>query len=320
DILTKLAKVADLKVISRTSVMPFRGARNTRQIGEALRVSHVLEGSVRKNGDRMRLNAQLIDTRTDNHVWAEEYDRDLSDVFAIQTEIAQKIADQLQAKVSLDEKAAIAKQPTSDVSTYSLYVSAAALIDALPWTPTPKEDALRGADVLNQAIARDPGFFLAYCKLAGAHDYLYLSWDHTPERLALAESAVNSALRLGPNSGDAHLAMAAHLYWAYLDYDRARAELAIAARTLPNDPRVLQLSGFIDRRQGRWSEAVHEMERAVEMDPRNVHTLMNLATTYVLLRAYKEASDTWDRALAVNPNNVEARLFRAKIDLDWHGD
>ena len=320
DILTKLAKVADLKVISRTSVMPFRGARNTRQIGEALRVSHVLEGSVRKNGDRIRLNAQLIDTRTDNHVWAEEYDRDLSDVFAIQTEIAQKIADQLHAKVSLDEKAAIAKQPTSDVSTYSLYVSAAALIDALPWTQTPKEDALRGIDILNQAIARDPGFFLAYCKLAGAHDYLYLSWDHTPERLALAESAVNSALRLGPNSGDAHLAMAAHLYWGYLDYDRARTELAIAARVLPNDPRVLQLSGFIDRRQGRWSEAVHEMERAVELDPRNAHTLMNLATTYVLLRTYKEASDTWDRALAVNPHNIEARVFRAKIDLDWRGD
>jgi tetratricopeptide (TPR) repeat protein len=166
------------------------------------------------------------------------------------------------------------------------------LIDALPWTPTPKQDALRGVDFLNQAIARDPGFFLAYCKLARAHDYLYLNGDHSPERLALAESAVNSALRLGPNSGDAHLAMATHLYWGYLDYDRSRAELAIAERALPNDPRVFQLSGFIDRRQGRWSEAVHEMERAVELDPRNAHTLQNLATTYVLLRAYKQASDT----------------------------
>jgi Tfp pilus assembly protein PilF len=283
-------------------------------------VSHLLEGSVRKNGDRIRLNAQLIDTRTDNHVWAEEYDRDLSDVFAIQTEIAQKIAHQLHAKVSLDEKAAIAKQPTKDVSAYSLYVAAAALIDALPWTPTPKQDALRGVDFLNQAIARDPGFFLAYCKLAGAHDYLYLSWDHTPERLALAESAVNSALRLGPNSGDTHLAIATHLYLGYLDYDRARAELAIAARALPNHPRVFELSGFIDRRQGRWSEAVHEMERAVELDPRNAHTLQNLATTHVLLRAYKQASDMWDRAIAVDPNNIEARLFRAKIDLDWRGD
>src|SRR5262245_14032106 len=320
DILTKLAKIADLKVISRNSVMQYRGKQNTREIGDALRVSHVLEGSVRKNGDRIHLNAQLIDTRTDNHVWAEEYDRDLSDIFAIQTEIAQKIADQLHAKVSLDEKAALAKQPTNDVSTYSLYVAAAALIDALPWTSTPKEDALRGVDVLNQAIARDPGFFLAYCKLAGAHDYLYLSWDHTPERLALAESAVNSALRLGPNSGDAHLAMAAHLYLGYLDYDRARTELAIASRVLPNDPRVLQLSGFIDRRQGRWTEAVHEMEHAVELDPRNAHTLMNLAATYVLLRAYKEASDTWDRALAINPHDIEARVFRAKIDLDWRGD
>jgi len=320
DILTKLAKVAGLKVISRTSVMPYRGARNTRQIGNALRVSHVLEGSVRRAGGKVRVNAQLIDTRTDNHVWAEEYDRDLSDIFAIQTEIAEKIAAQLHTKLSPDEKAEIAKQPTNDVSAYSLYACAAALIDPLPWTPTPRQDALRGVDLLNQAIARDPGFFLAYCKLARAHDYLYLGGDHTSKRLALAESAVNSALRLEPNSGDVHLAMATHLYWGYLDYDRARQELAMAERALPNDPRVFELSGVIDRRQGRWSEAVRKMERAVELDPRNAHTLQNLATTYVLLRAYQEASDTWDRALAVNPNNIEARLFRAKIDLDWRGD
>jgi TolB-like protein/Tfp pilus assembly protein PilF/predicted Ser/Thr protein kinase len=320
DILTKLAKIADLKVISRTSVMQYRGKQDVRQIGDALGVSHLLEGTVRRAGGKVRVNAQLIDTRTDNHVWAEEYDRDVSDIFAIQTEIAKKIADQLHAKLSPDEKAAIAKQPTNDVSAYSLYVSAAALIDAVPWTPTPRQDALRGVDFLNQAIARDPAFLLAYCKLARAHDYLYFGDDHTPERLALAESAVNSALHLGPNSGDAHLAMATHLYWGYLDYDRARQELAIAARALPNDPRVFELSGFIERRQGRWAEAVHELERAVELDPRNARALQNLATTYILLRAYKEASDTWDRVLTINPNAIEARLFRAKIDVESRGD
>ncbi len=316
DILTKLAKVADLKVISRTSLMQYRGVRNARQIGDALHVSHVLEGSVRRNGGRIRLNTQLIDTHTDQPVWAEEYDRALTDVFVAQAEIAQQIADELQVKLTPSEKAALAEQPTKDLPAYDLYVCAAALIDFAPTT----QDLFRGIELLNKALARDPSFLLAYCKLASAHDDLYLELDHTPERLALAESAVHSALRLGPDSGEAHLALALHFYWGYFDYDRARAELAVAGRTLPNDPRIASVAGLIDRRQGRWSEAVRELARAAELDPRNGVRLWHLATTYLVLRDYKHSEETLDRWLALDPNNIEARVARAAIDIRSRGD
>ena len=320
DVLTKLAKVADLKVISRTSVMQYRGAQNTRQIGEALHVSHVLEGSVRREGRRIRLNTQLIDTRTDEHVWAEEYDRGLTDVFATQTEIAQQIADELHVKLSPSEKAALAEQPTKDVGAYDMYVCAAALINPIG-TESSKQDLLRGIEFLNKAVARDPAFLLAYCKLASAHDSLYFqAGDHTPARLALADAAVQSAFRLKPDSGEAHLARALHFYWGYLDYDRARAELTVARRTLPNDPRIASVAGLIDRRQGRWSEAMRETERAVELDPRNVQLLKGLGSIYYLLRAYEKANDAGDRARALKPNDIDLRMSRAGIELASRAD
>ena len=323
DILTKLAKIGDLKVISRTSVMPYRGVRNTRQIGNALRVSHVLEGSVQRAGSKVRVNAQLIDTRTDTHVWAEQYDRNVNDVFAIQSEIAQKIADQLQAKVSAAQKAAIQERPTNDLVAYDLYVRATALADAAdPPNQERDGDRLRKAvDLLNQAIARDPSFLLAYCRLAQVHDALYFhGFDHIASRLALANDAINSAFRLKPNSDEAHLVLAKHLYRGYLDYDDARDELAIAARTLPNDARVFQLSGEIDRRQGRWRDSVRNFERASELDPRNDQHLYALAVTYRMMRAYKQAREVLERVAALKPNDVDARLLGAWIDLDERAD
>jgi serine/threonine protein kinase/tetratricopeptide (TPR) repeat protein len=323
DILTKLAKIADLKVISRTSVMPYRGVRNTRQIGEALRVSHVLEGSVQRAGSKVRVNAQLIDTRNDTHVWAEQYDRNVNDVFAIQSEIAQKIADQLQAKVSAAQKAAIQERPTNDLVAYDLYVRATALADAAdPPNQEQDGDRLRKAvDLLNQAIARDPSFLLAYCRLAQVHDALYFhGFDHIASRLALANDAINSAFRLKPNSDEAHLVLAKHLYRGYLDYDDARDELDIAARTLPNDARVFQLSGEIDRRQGRWRDSVRNFERASELDPRNDQHLYALAVTYRMMRAYKQAREVLERVAALKPNDVDARLLGAWIDLDERAD
>jgi TolB-like protein/Tfp pilus assembly protein PilF/predicted Ser/Thr protein kinase len=325
NVLTKLAKIADLKVISRTSVMPYRGARNTRQIGNTLGVSHVLEGSVQRAGSKVRVNAQLIDTRTDTHVWAEEYHRDLSDIFAIQSEIAQRIADQLQAKVSAAEKAAIEERPTKDLATYDLYARATALIDAAP-TADPQLESGRdffqqALDLLNQAIARDPAFLLAYCKLAEAHDNLYFhGFDHVPRRLALAKAAIDSAFRLKPDSADAHLALALHVYWGYLDYDQARNELAIAARTLPNDARVFQLAGQIDRRHGRWHDAVRNVERASELDPQSAVHLTALRDTYRMMRAYKQAREIADRRLALQPNAIGPQLSRAWIDLDERAD
>src|SRR5437667_5133189 len=201
DILTKLAKIANLKVISRTSVMGYRGKQNMRQIGDELRVSHVLEGSVRTVGARLHMNTQLIDTRTDTHIWAEQYDRDLNDLFAIQSEIAQNVAQQLHAKVSSTEKLAIERRPTGDLIAFDLYSRANDIL--LARSPA---DFGQAVDLLNRAVARDPSFLEAYCKLAFAHDVLYSEVDRTPARLVMAKAAIDSAFRLKPDSGEAHLA------------------------------------------------------------------------------------------------------------------
>jgi serine/threonine protein kinase/TolB-like protein/Tfp pilus assembly protein PilF len=319
DILTKLAKIADLKVISRTSVMEYRGKRNMRQIGDALRVSHVLEGSTRRNGSRIRLNAQLIDTRTDTHVWAEQYDRDLNDLFAIQSEIAQKVAEHLRAKISAAEKLAIERKPSADLAAFDLYSRANDLI--LPSSAPGKADYLQAVDLLNQAVARDPLFFQAFCQLASSHDALYFSdWDRTPARLAMAEAAIQAAFRLRPDAGETHLARAVHLYRGYRDYDRALAELEIARQTLPNDARIFQLMGYIQRRQGRWEESIRNLERAADLDPRDINTLRALAANYSRLERLAEAKTTWARVLAVKPDDVSTKLDLAWLELAARAD
>src|SRR6266545_2710880 len=244
DILTKLATIADLKVISRTSVMQYRGKRNMRQIGDELRVSHVLEGSVRKAGAWLHINAQLINTRTDTHIWAEQYDRDLKEVFFIQSEIAQKVAKQLHAKISAAEKLAIERAPTVDLAAFDLYTRAKNLLLTTSAHISGKGNFLQAADLLDQAVAHDPSFFQAYCQLALTHDRLYfLGYDHTPARLALAEAATRAAFHLRPDDGEAHLARGENLYRGYLDYDGALAELKVAGQTVPNNPRVFELKG-----------------------------------------------------------------------------
>jgi TolB-like protein/tRNA A-37 threonylcarbamoyl transferase component Bud32/Tfp pilus assembly protein PilF len=325
DILTKLAKIGDLKVISRTSVMEYRSKRNMRQIGDALRVSHVLEGSARRSGDRVHLNAQLIDTRTDTHVWAEEYDRNLNDLFAVQAEIAQKVAQHLHAKLSASEKASVGEQPTKDLVAYEFYVRAISLIYnyQVPFAVDVPEKALSEAvDLLNKAVARDPNFFLANCQLAFVHDMVFVEEiDHTPARLALAKSAIDSAFRLKPDSGEAHLALGWHLFLGYSDYDRARAELALAQQSLPNNPVVYQLAGYIDRRQGRWADATRNFERASELDPRNLPYLIDLGATYNLgLHDYERYARVLDRILALHPDRKPARIFRAFIEVDQRAD
>ena len=318
DILTKLARIADLKVISRTSVMEYRVKRNVRQIGNDLRVSHVLEGSVRRAGTHLRLNAQLIDTRSDTHVWAEQYDRDLDDLFSIQSEIAQKVAERLNAKVTSAERLAIEEKPTTDLVAFELYSRANDIIGAgLSWGA----DTLRAIDLLNQAVARDPSFFKAYCTLARVHDQVYFfSLDHTPARLALAEAAVEKAFRIRPNAGEAHLARAHHLYNGYLDYDGALAELEIARRSLPNDPRIFAVMGYIQRRQGRLEESMRNFERAIELDPRSRNTLGNIADSYGMVRRYAEQKSTLDRMLTIAPNDLEAKAARAFVEVDWKAD
>ena len=315
DILTKLARIADLKVISRSSVMEYREKRNVRQIGNDLHVSHLLEGSVRRIGTQFHMNAQLIDTRTDTHVWVEQYDGDFNDLFAIQSEIAQKIAGQLHAKITAAEKLAIERKPTTDLVAFELYSRANDIIGAaLSWGA----DTLPAIDLLNQAVARDPSFLQAYCTLARIHDQFYFfSLDHTPARLALAEAAVEKAFRIRPNAGEAHLARAHHLYNGYLDYDGALAELEIARRSLPNDPRIFAVTGYIQRRQGRWEESLRNFERAIELDPRSLNTLGNIADSYAGARRYAEQKSTIDRMLIIAPNDVEAKAWRAFVEVDW---
>jgi TolB-like protein/Tfp pilus assembly protein PilF len=323
EILTDLAKIADLKVISRTSVMQYRNAvrRNLREIGEQLGVAHVLEGSVQRRGGRVRVSAQLIDARTDAHLWAEHYDRPLDDVFAIQSEIAKAIADQLQAKLSPNEKKAIEQPPTTDLAAFDLYSRAKLLIEKAVFNEPKHSMLLEAIRLLEEAVARDPSFVLAYYQLAHAHDQMYLrEFDHTQDRLDLANAAIQSVMRLRPDSGEAHLALAKHLYWGYRDYDRARQELAAARRALPNDPLPFLLTGYIDRREGRWDQATRNMERAVELDPQNFFTLQQIALTYTHLRRYADAAATLDRAVALAPKDVSVRVQRAGVDLDWRAD
>ena len=319
DILTKLAKIAGLKVISRTSVMDYRGKRNVRQIGNELRVSHVLEGSVRRTGTHLHLNAQLIDTRTDTHVWVEQYDRDLNDLLAIQSEIAQKVAAQLHVKITPAEKQAIQRKPTGDLVAFDLYSRANDILSGKNSRP---QDFAQAVDLLNRAVARDPSFLEAYCQLAFAHDQIYFDEiDRTPARLAMAKDAIDSAFRLKPDSGEAHLAQAVHLYRGYRDYDGALAELEIARHTLPNQVRIFQLMGAIQRRQGHWEASRRNLERAAELDPRDTDTLEVLSSDYARFRRYAEAKTLLARAVAVaKPDDISMKLALPEGELDVNAD
>ena len=324
EILSNLAKVADLKVISRTSAMQYKSGvkRNLREIANELGVAHVVEGSVQRSANRVRVSAQLIDARNDTHVWVEKYDRDLADVFAIQSEIAQKIADQLQAKLSPAEKSAMNERPTSDLVAYDLYLRAKELIyDSDVNEIRARDNLFKAVQLLDQATARDPAFLLAYCQLAYAHDEIYLyNFNHTETRLALAETSVRTAVRLQPDSGETHLAQAIHFYWGYLNYDRARGELAKAQHALPNNAQIVRFLGLIDRRQGRWDEAIRNLERAVDLDPRNVQVIGDLGEIYLNLRKYEEAIAAADRALALEPHSAYLRIIPAWWGFEAHAD
>ena len=324
EILTDLAKIADLKVISRTSVMQYRSgvARNLRKIGEELGVAHVVEGSVQRAANKIRVNAQLIDARNDAHLWAQTYDRDLADVFAIQSEIAKAIADQLQAKLSPNEKKAIEQPPTTDLAAFDLYSRAKSLLLRAGFSATADPDRLKAIELLDEAVKRDPSFFDAYCQLANAHGSVYAATgsDHTPARLALAEAAVQAATRLRPDAAETHLARAQYLYYGLRDYAGALAELEIARRALSNDPRLFELTGYILRRRGQQEEGLQNLQRAVELDPRNLYTLQQIALSYQLLGRYAEAIAALDRALAIVPDNVETRAGRGEFYVCWKAD
>jgi TolB-like protein/tRNA A-37 threonylcarbamoyl transferase component Bud32 len=318
---TKLAKVADLKIISHNSVAKYRGAHNTQDIGRALNVAYVLVGSVRRDAGRIHVKVQLIDTRNDSRLWAEEYDRDLNDVFALQTQIAQKVADRLRVNVSSTEKAAIQEPPTRDLIAYDAYLRAKDLINDISFSTREKDDLLEAVRLLDQAVAHDPLFFDAYGQLAGAHDRIYfLGFDHTNARLKLSETAIQSVRHLRPASGETHLVLAQHVYWAYQNYDLAREELAAARLTLPNEARIPLLAAYIDRRQGRWEESLDQMKQALELDPHNLSILQQTSLTYQALRRYKETVATLDKVLAIAPKDIAIKVWRAWVELQWRAD
>ena len=324
EILTYLAKIADLKVISRTSVMHYMSGapRNLREIGQQLGVAHVVEGSVQRAANKVRVNAQLIDARTDAHLWAQTYDRDLADVFAIQSEIAKAIADQLQAKLSPNEKKAIEQPPTTDLAAFDLYSRAKSILLTASFSATSEPNLRKAIELLDEAVKRDPSFFDAYCQLARAHEQLYgvSGVDHTAARLALAEAAVQAATRLRPDAAETHLARAQYLYYGLRDYAGALAELEIARQALPNDPRLFELTGYILRRRGQQEEGLQNLQRAVELDPRNFLTLQQIAISYQNLGRYAETIAALDRVLAIMPDNVETRATRGEYYIYWKAD
>ena len=321
DILSSLAKVADLKVISRTSVRQYRGeARNVREIGEALGVAYVMEGTVRREANRVRINAQLIDARTDLHVWNDTYDREMSDLFALQTELARRIAFALRANLSPREKVSLQVHPTSDLDAYDLFLRAR---DLFRWSGSgdPRENGESALRLLEEAVERDPNFALAHCLTSRFHAELYwFGYDRTRQRLTQAKIAADTALRLQPDSSDVRLALAYYYYYGYRDYELARTELAIAQKAAPNDAEAWDASAAIDRRQGRWEEAIAHFEKSKELDPRNPSVLWNLAETYACLGRYDEAARGFAEGVEVNPGAHLFSLARAAIALRTHGN
>jgi len=280
-----------------------------------------VEGSVQRSGNRVRVNAQLVDARTHRQLWGQTYDRDLADVFAIQSQIAMAIADELHAKLSPNEKSEIEHPATNDVTAFDLYIRAKQLFSTPSYYVNSKPKLLEAADLLNESVARDPSFFRGFCQLAFVHDAFYFfGHDRTSSRLALAEAALQAASRLRPDAGETHLARAWNLYWGYLDYDGALAELKIARRTLPNDPQILFLTGLIQRRQGHWEESTRTFERAANLDPRNFGVLQNIEGNYATLGRYAEQQVWLGRILAIEPNDAVTKVILAEVDFAWRAD
>jgi len=318
DVLTNLSKIGDLKVISRTSVMPYRGkGSNVREIGKALGVGAILEGSVRRMGNRVRVNVQLINADTDEHMWAEDYDRDLTDVFAIQTDLAQQIVRELQAKLSPMEKAQIERRPTQNGEAYLAFVQAHDL--------STRPDKFRGdienaEQLFERATKLDPNFAEAFAGLTWIDNWMYHTFDPTAARKEKARAAAEEALRLQPNLPEAHLALGFYYYYCERDYQNALREFAIAKLSLPNSAEVYMAIGSIERRQGKWAQSTGNFEKAVSLSPRDSFILVNLADNYRANKNFETADKILGRAIEAAPNSLSARAAKAMLPLDWKGD
>jgi TolB-like protein/Tfp pilus assembly protein PilF len=319
DILTNLSKIGDLKVISRMSVMSYRGdgVRNAREIGKALGVATLLEGSVRRIGNRVRVSVQLINADDDEHIWAEDYDRDLTDVFAIQTDLAQKIASSLQAKLSPNEKERLDQQPTQNSDAYLLFIQAH---DYANRSEHFLDDSLKAEQLFEQAIKLDPKFAAAYAGLSMVESSIYHFFEPTPARREKARLNADESLRLQPNLPEGHLALGFSYYYGDRDYERALAEFEIAKRDLPNQAEAYFAIGAIQRRQGKWAESNANLNKAAALDPKNVSILINLAYSYMALRDFDAAEKTLDRATAVAPQSWATVGLKVYLAILSRGD
>jgi TolB-like protein/Flp pilus assembly protein TadD len=319
DILTNLSKIGDLKVISRLSVMSYRGdgVRNAREIGKALGVATLLEGSVRRAGNRVRVSVQLINANNDEHIWAEDYDRDLTDVFAIQTDLAQKIALALRAKLSPNEKARLDRQPTKDSAAYLLYVQAH---DYANRPDRFRGTSLKAEQLFERAIKLDSNFALAFAGLSMAQSWLYHEAEPTPARREQARLNANESLRLQPDLPEGHLALGYSYYYGNRDYQRALAEFEIAKRDLPNEADAYSAIAAIQRRQGKWAESTANFEKSASLDPKNANVLFNFAFNYMAQRDFETADKIFDRAIAADPQSFSARGMKCALAIAWKGD
>jgi TolB-like protein/Tfp pilus assembly protein PilF len=317
DVLTNLSKIGDLKVISRTSVMPYRGkASNVRDIGKALGVGAILEGSVRRIGNRVRVNVQLINAENDEHMWAEDYDRELTDVFAIQTDLAQKIATELRAKLSPSEKAQIEQKPTENGEAYLAFVQAHNLSSAVE-----DFDKLKQSEQLyERAIELDPKFALAMARYSQLESWIARSIERTLQRREKAQTLAERALQLQPDLPEAHLARGYSYYWGDNDYDAALKEFEIAQRALPNESEVYLAIGAIQRRQGKWADSTTNLEKAASLNPKDIWALQNLAFNYQMLRNFDKANATIDRALAFDPTALGPLEVKCQLAVAEKGD
>jgi TolB-like protein/Tfp pilus assembly protein PilF len=318
DLLTNLSKIGDLKVISRTSVMPYRATQfNAREIGKTLGVGTILEGSVRRIGNRVRVNVQLINVANDQHIWAEDYDRELTDVFAIQSDLAQKIAGELRAKLSPTEKAQIERKPTENSEAYLAFVEGH---DLFTRPDRLRPDTENAEQLFERATRLDANFAKAFAALGWVEDWMYHTFDPTPARKAKAQAAAEEALRLQPDLPEAHLALGFYHYYCERDYQRALDEFAIARKSLPNSADVYLAIGAIQRRQGKWAESTANMEKAASLSPRDAFLLVNLADNYRIANDFENADRLFDRAIEAAPNSVGARAGKAMLAVELKGD
>ena len=318
DILTNLSKIGDLKVISRTSVMQYKGkAPNVREIGKALGVSTILEGSVRRSGNRVRLNVQLIDATNDEHLWASDYDRELTDVFAIQTDLAQNISDALQAKLSPAEKSRIERKPTESSDAYLAFVQAHNLYGS---SLESFETLKQSEQLYARALELDPKFALALARYSQLESWIVHTFERTAERRQKARTLAEQALQLQPDLPEGHLALGFSLYYGDNDFEGALKEFEIAQRGLPNEAEGYLALGAIQRRMGNWSESNANLEKAASLNPKDGWVFQNLAMSYQVQRNFDAANKAVDRGLKAAPENIGLWETKAKLAVAEKGD